>query len=237
MQPQEPLEDHAHDEAHFLGGQVVRDAAIGMADGLTVPFALAAGLTGAIASSALVVTAGLAEVAAGSIAMGLGGYMAGKAQREHYHRERQREEHEIVHLTEVERQEVRDIFAEYGIAPEECAPVLSALERRPKAWVDFMMRFELGLELPSERQALKSALTIACAYVVGGMIPLLPYFFYEHAGDALWSSAVLTLIALFGFGYLKGRLSSGQPWASAWATVLVGALAAGAAYGIASWIS
>jgi vacuolar iron transporter family protein len=237
MQTEPPLQASAHDEAHFLGGQVVRDAAIGMADGLTVPFALAAGLTGAIASSSLVVTAGLAEVAAGSIAMGLGGYLAGKAQREHYHRERRREEHEIVHLTEVERQEVRDIFAQYGISLDECAPVLAALERRPAAWVDFMMRFELGLELPTQRQALQSALTIACAYVVGGLIPLSPYFLYESARDALWSSALLTLIALFGFGYLKGRLTSGQPWASAWTTVLVGAAAAGAAYGIAAWIS
>lgn len=192
-----------HVEKHFTAGEVVRDVVIGMSDGLTVPFALAAGLSGAIAQTNLIVTAGLAEVAAGSIAMGLGGYLAARSDAEHYKSEREREQIEIVEMTQHERDEVTEIFESYGIAPEESASVLKALERKPEAWVDFMMRFELGLEKPNPRRAFTSAFTIAGAYIAGGLIPLAPYMLMNTASDALLVSVVITLLALIVFGYAK----------------------------------
>src|SRR5215470_16411245 len=161
-----------HVETHFTAGLFVRDVVIGMADGLTVPFALAAGLSGAVSSTRLIVIGGLAEIAAGSIAMGLGGYLAARGDAEHYAHEKTREEREIIEVPEAEAQEVRDIFRSYGLSADECATVVASLRRRPKDWVTFMMRFELGLEKPEPSRAWKSALTIAFAYIVGGLIPL-----------------------------------------------------------------
>src|SRR5271168_1701653 len=146
-----------------------------MADGLTVPFALAAGLTGAVDSSHIIVVAGLAEIAAGSIAMGLGGYLAARSDAEHYASEREREENEIVEKPAAERAEVLEILQSYGLTREQSQPILTAFETRPKVWVDWMMRFELGLEEPDPGRALRSALTIAAAYIAGGLIPLSPY--------------------------------------------------------------
>src|SRR5688500_3356723 len=168
-----------HTEKHFTAGQTVRDTVIGMADGLTVPFALAAGLTGAIDSANIIVTAGFAEIAAGSIAMGLGGYLAAKSDAEHYAKEREREKREVAEIPHEEMREVAEVFQAYGLTEDETRPIVQALRRQPRNWVDFMMRFELGLEKPNPRRALTSALTIAGAYVAGGLIPLSPYFFSD----------------------------------------------------------
>ncbi|HLJ59266.1 MAG TPA: VIT1/CCC1 transporter family protein [bacterium] len=227
----------SHAERHFTASESVRDVVIGMSDGLTVPFALAAGLSGAIASPAIIVTAGLAEVAAGSIAMGLGGYLAAKSDAEHFASEHGREVREIETVPDVETEEVRHVFAEYGLTAEESAPVVDALKRRPSAWVDFMMRFELGLEKPDPRRALASALTIATAYVSGGLIPLVPYMVSTRIHEALVASVFVTLAALAVFGYVKGRFTGAHPSRSAAQTVLVGGLAAAAAFGLARLVS
>ena len=226
-----------HIEEHFSGSQTVRDVVIGMADGLTVPFALAAGISGALTSSHIVVTAGLAEIAAGSIAMGLGGYLAAKSDAEHYFNERRREEQEIQDEAEVEKQEIVDIFRRYGVTAEECAPVLTALQRQPNAWRDFMMRFELGLEEPDPKRAIHSALTIALSYIAGGLVPLCPYMLTHDSGLAMGVSAVITLLALAVFGAVKGHFTGIPKVKSAIQTALVGSLAAGVAFGIAKWIA
>ncbi|MBI3565472.1 MAG: VIT1/CCC1 transporter family protein [Elusimicrobia bacterium] len=222
-----------HHEHHFTASEAVRDVVIGMSDGLTVPFALAAGLTGAVAASKLVVTAGLAEIAAGAIAMGLGGYLAARSDAEHYASEVRREHEEIVEKPHAERAEVAAVFHHYGLSDEQIAPVLSNFEKNEAQWVDFMMRFELGLERPDPKRALWAALTIGGAYAVGGLVPLAPYFFAADARAALPWSVAATLAALLAFGFVKGRFTSGKPLRSALHTALVGALAAAAAFGIA----
>ncbi|MDB5033184.1 MAG: vacuolar iron transporter 1-like [Chlorobi bacterium] len=226
-----------HTERHFTASEVVRDIVIGMSDGLTVPFALAAGLSGAVASSGIVVTAGLAEMAAGSIAMGLGGYLAARSDAEHYDSERRREELEVVEKPEEEMEEIVAIFREYGLSEEESGPVVRALALRPEAWVDFMMRFELGLEKPERKRARSSAMTIGGSYVLGGLIPLLPYIFVADVHRALIYSVIVTLAALLIFGYVKARFTGAHPATSALQTMLIGGLAAGAAFLIARWIS
>jgi len=225
-----------HIEKHFTGGDAVRDIVIGMSDGLTVPFALAAGLSGAVASTHIVVTAGFAEIAAGSIAMGLGGYLAARSDAEHYASERLREEQEIVTVPEVEAKEVQEIFESYGLTREESASVVESLRRRPQDWVNFMMRFELGLEKPEPGRALKSALTIAGSYIVGGLVPLSAYLIFPNAAQALKVSIAVTLAALLVFGAVKGRFTGAPVVRSAWQTALIGGLAAAAAFGIARWI-
>lgn len=222
-----------HVEHHFTASATVRDVVIGMADGLTVPFALAAGLSGAIDTTHIIVTAGLAEIAAGSIAMGLGGYLAGRSDAEHYASERDREHREVREKPAVEAREVRDIFRAYGLSDEEIAPILRSFEKRPQEWIDFMMRFELGLEKPDPRRALKSALTIGGSYAVGGLIPLGPYILSDDLAIALKVSVALTLAALAVFGYVKGRFTGARPWKSALQTTLIGGVAATAAFAIA----
>ena len=226
-----------HVEKHFTASETVRDIVIGMSDGLTVPFALAAGLSGAISASNIVVTAGLAEIAAGSIAMGLGGYLAAKSDAEHYVSERKREQQEVKIKAEIEAQEVRDVFKEYGISETESHLVVEGLRKNPEAWVDFMMRFELGLEKPDPKRALVSALTIAGAYIAGGFIPLSPYMIVSNVPLGLRWSVVVTLGALAVFGYVKGSFTGSHPWRAALQTVLIGGLAAAAAFGIARAIS
>lgn len=230
-----------HVEKHFTSGQTVRDVVIGMADGLTVPFALAAGLTGAVNTAGIIVTAGLAEIAAGSIAMGLGGYLAAKSDAEHYAKEREREKREVKEIPEEEMREVEQVFRSYGLTHEESAPIVEALSKRPQKWVDFMMRFELGLEKPDPKRALSSALTIAGAYVVGGLIPLSPYLVAVYVATVsvttcLLYSVVFTLVALAVFGFIKGRYTGTRPARSALQTALIGSLAAGAAFLIARLI-
>ena len=227
----------SHDEHHFTASESVRDVVIGMSDGLTVPFALAAGLSGAVAASRLVVTAGLAEIVAGSIAMGLGGYLAARSEAEHYASELAREHREVVEQPDDELGEVREVFQKYGLTEEESSRVAITLSKRPDAWVDFMMRFELGLEAPDPGRALRSALTIAFSYVLGGLIPLAPYMLTATARGALMPSVVLTLIALVIFGFVKGSFTGASPWRSALQTAVIGGLAAAAAFGIARAIS
>jgi VIT1/CCC1 family predicted Fe2+/Mn2+ transporter len=219
-----------HIERHFTASEVVRDIVIGMSDGLTVPFALAAGLSGAVDNTAVVITAGLAEIAAGSIAMGLGGYLAAKTDAEHYATERAIEVQETVEVPEREAEEVALVFRSYGLPEETVAAVVRAISSEQKRWVDFMMKFELGLEEPNPKRASRSALTIAGSYVVGGMIPLAPYFFIPAIHSALIVSVVVTLLALLVFGYVKGRFTVKKPFRSAWQTVVVGGLAASAAF-------
>ena len=226
-----------HVERHFTGGLVVRDAVIGLADGLTVPFALAAGLTGAVDTTWIIVVAGLAEIAAGSIAMGLGGYLAARSDVEHYASERAREQREIREIPADEAAEVIEVLQRYGLRAEEARPVVEALQKRPEAWVDFMMRFELGLEPPDPSRALWSAVTIGGAYAVGGFIPLLPYMLLKHALTALAVSSTVTLVALAVFGWVKGRFTGVRPARSALQMVLIGGLAAAAAFAIARAIS
>jgi vacuolar iron transporter family protein len=226
-----------HLESHFTAGATVRDVVIGMADGLTVPFALAAGLSGAIESTSIVITAGLAEIAAGSIAMGLGGYLAARSDAEHYASERQREQAEVRDIPAAEAKEVADLLATYGVSAAAAAPLIDALKARPEAWVDFMMRFELGLERPDPKRAVVSAMTIGGAYIAGGLIPLGPYFMVTAASRALTMSVAFTLLALLVFGYVKGRFTGARPIRSALQTVLVGGLAAAAAFVIARAMS
>lgn len=222
-----------HVERHFTAGEVVRDIVIGMSDGLTVPFALAAGLSGAVASTGVVVTAGLAEVAAGSIAMGLGGYLAARGDAEHYAGEMERERREVEAVPEVELREVAEVFERYGLTEGEIAPILARFRERPADWIAFMMRFELGLERPEPGRAWRSALTIAGSYVAGGLIPLAPYMAMASNRAALEVSVGVTLAALAVFGYIKGRFTGMRPLRSAAQTTLIGGVAAAAAFAIA----
>ena len=231
------MPERLHHERHFTASATVRDIIIGMSDGLTVPFALAAGLTGAVHATNIIVIAGLAEIAAGSISMGLGGYLAGKSDIEVYQSERRREVEEVREVPEREREEVRQVLRCYGLAEKQFEPVVEALVARPDAWVDFMMRFELGLEEPEPRRALVSALTIAGAYILGGFIPLTPYMVANSTQVGFAISACVTLIALALFGSVKGRFTGVSPWRSAGQTLVIGGLAASAAFFIARAIS
>lgn len=208
-----------------------------MSDGLTVPFALAAGLSGAVANSGLVVTAGVAEIAAGSIAMGLGGYLAARGEAEHYEKERHREWCEVKEMPDEERNEIREIFRRYGLADAEIQPIIDGLERNHDNWIDFMMKYELALEKPDPNRGLISALVIAFSYIAGGIIPLAPYMLMPQAHAALLASAAVTVAALFIFGYVKGRFTGSRPMKSAVQTTIVGALAAMTAFFIARLIS
>jgi vacuolar iron transporter family protein len=230
-----------HVEKHFTATAAVRDIVIGMSDGLTVPFALAAGLTGATAvlakGNGIIVTAGLAEIAAGSIAMGLGGYLAAKTDTEHYASELDREYRETVELPEIETEEVAKVFRDYGLSQEQMTPIVNAITGNQKKWVDFMMRFELGLERPDPARASRSAVTIAASYIVGGLVPLAPYILISEVRSALWVSVGVTLLALFVFGSIKGHFTGVKPLRGGMQTVLVGGLAAAAAFFIARLIS
>lgn len=225
-----------HVERHFTSSAMVRDLVIGMSDGLTVPFALAAGLSSAVGSTHVVVTAGLAEIAAGAIAMGLGGFLAARGDAEHYRTERAREVSEIREKPEVEENEILELLCGYGVTREESMPLVRALRRDPTRWVDFMMRFELGLETPAAGRAVRSALTIGGAYVLGGLVPLIPYMLLTSNSRALFYSVAGTLLALLTFGFLKGAVTAGglrRAVRSAFSTALIGGLAAAAAFVIA----
>jgi VIT1/CCC1 family predicted Fe2+/Mn2+ transporter len=233
----DPMPQTPHVERHFRASQTIRDIVIGMADGLTVPFALAAGLSGAVASNHLITTAGIAEIAAGSVAMGLGGYLAARGDAEHYDSEMRREWQEVQTIPDQEANEIVDVFKEYGVSAEQCAPVVAALRKDRDAWVRFMKRFELGLERPEPGRAKRSAATIAGAYVAGGMIPISPYFMTSSMSDALVASTAVTLCALALFGYIKGSYTGIPPMRSALQTLLIGGIAAAAAFVLAKTIS
>lgn len=222
-----------HKENHFTASDTVQDIVIGMSDGLTVPFALAAGLSGAVAGTNIVVMAGLAEIAAGSISMGLGGFLAARSEVEHYVSERKREQLELKYRLPDEEQEIISIFDSYHISQETSQPVVEELKKNPEVMVDFMMKFELGLEEPDPKRALKSAVTIAGAYAASGVVPLLPYMVVANSHEALLFSVAVTLVALFFFGFSKGKFIGDRPWRSAFQTTLIGGVAAGAAYFLA----
>jgi VIT1/CCC1 family predicted Fe2+/Mn2+ transporter len=230
-----------HVESHFTASASVRDVVIGMADGLTVPFALAAGVSGAVAATLhpaqLVVTAGLAEIAAGSIAMGLGGYLAAHTDLEHYNSEREREIRETVELPDVETEEVAKVFRAYGLSNTEMAPVVNAICGDRNRWVDFMMRFELGLEEPDPTRANRSAITIAASYIFGGLIPLAPYMIWPDVSTGLRYSVLITLLALAVFGSVKSHFTGISPLKGAIQTVVTGGLAAAAAFGLARLVA
>jgi vacuolar iron transporter family protein len=227
----------AHVEQHFEASDTVRDVVIGMSDGLTVPFALAAGLSGTVHTTQIVVIAGLAEIAAGSIAMGLGGYLAARTDRDHYLSEREREMRETLELPEKETEEVADVFRGYGMPEADLAPVVKAICSDRKRWVDFMMRFELGFEEPDPKRARNSAATIAISYVLGGLVPLAPYVLMNDLYRALSLSVGVTLVALFIFGYVKGSMTGISPLRGGVQTVIIGGLASAAAFGLAKAIS
>jgi VIT1/CCC1 family predicted Fe2+/Mn2+ transporter len=226
-------QDYHHQEEHLQSSELLRDVVIGMSDGLTVPFALAAGLTGAVSNSSIIVIAGIAEIVAGSIAMGLGGYLAGKTEQDHYSSELKREYAEVDNVPEKEKKEVRDFFENIGLSEELQIKATEEISKDKKQWVDFMMKFELGLELPDPKRATKSALNIGISYAVGGIIPLSPYFFIENSIEALKFSVVATLICLFVFGYFKSKITGVPVLSGAFKVMLIGALAAAAAFGVA----
>jgi VIT1/CCC1 family predicted Fe2+/Mn2+ transporter len=226
-----------HVEKHFTASDSVRDIVIGMSDGLTVPFALAAGLSGAIAQSHIVVTAGFAEIAAGAIAMGLGGYLAARTDQQHYEAELARERQEVKEVPDKERQEVADILTSYGLTQEQAAPVVAALAADENRWIDFMMKFELGLEPVAPKRARNSALTIAASYIVGGLIPLAPYMLEHDPSRAVLWSVAFTLLALLIFGAVKARFTGIHMIRGGLQTATIGGLAAGAAYTIAKLVS
>jgi vacuolar iron transporter family protein len=226
--------DHSlHQEKHLRNSDFLTDVVIGMSDGLTVPFALAAGLSGAVSGTSIIVIAGIAEIAAGSIAMGLGGYLAGKTEMDHYDAELKRENEEVETVPEKEKEEVKDFFANIGLSEEMQVKAADEIAKDKKQWVDFMMKYELGLEKPDPRRARKAALNIGISYAVGGLVPLSPYFFIDTPIIALQLSAVITLLSLFIFGFLKSRITGVNPWIGAVRVTVIGALAAAAAFGVA----
>ncbi len=226
-----------HTEAHLKSSDIVTDIVIGMSDGLTVPFALAAGLSGAVSTTAIVITAGLAEIAAGSIAMGLGGYLAGKTEQDHYNSELKREYSEVENVPDLEKQEVRDVFKEMGLSEQTRYIIADEMAKDKDKWVDFMMKYELGLEKPDPKRARNSALNIGISYIVGGLVPLSPYFFVKRPIDGLFYSCAITIAALFIFGFFKAKATGQKPWSGAIRVTLIGSAAASAAFFIARLFS
>jgi VIT1/CCC1 family predicted Fe2+/Mn2+ transporter len=224
---------HPHAELHFRQSDLIKDIVIGMADGLTVPFALAAGLSGAVDSNAIVITAGIAEIVAGSIAMGLGGYLAGRTEIEHYDSELKREYYEVKHFYEKEKEEVRDVFAQYGFSTPTQKLLADEIAKDENKWVDFMMKYELGLDKPDRKRAQYSALNIGVAYIVGGIVPLSAYFFTQTPHEGLIYSSLITILCLLIFGYFKARFTGQPPFSGAFKTMGIGVIAAVAAYSIA----
>ena len=227
---------HDHIESHLKSSDMLRDIVIGMSDGLTVPFALAAGLSGAVSSSAIIVIAGIAEICAGSIAMGLGGYLAGKTEQDHYSSEQKREYDEVENLRYKELEETKEFFASIGLSAALQEQATAEIAQDKHRWVNFMMKYELGLEKPDPRRATKSALNIGLSYIAGGIIPLSPYFFISNAPEALLISVVATLICLFVFGYFKSKITGVNAWMGALQVTMIGAMAAAAAFGVAKLI-
>ena len=227
------MHDRHHEEQHLQSSDLLRDVVIGMSDGLTVPFALAAGLTGAATSSSIIVIAGIAEIVAGSIAMGLGGYLAGQTEEDHYNSELKRENDEVERVPAMEKKEVKDFFENLGLSEELQIKATEEIAKDKKQWVDFMMKFELGLDKPDPKRARKSALNIGLSYAVGGIIPLSPYFFISDSREALKFSVVATLICLFVFGYFKSKVTGVPVVSGAFKVMLIGALAAAAAFSVA----
>lgn len=231
------MSTHLHPEQHLKSSEFITDIVIGMSDGLTVPFALAAGLSGAVSSNAIVLTAGLAEIAAGSIAMGLGGYLAGKTELDHYKSELHREQTEVEEKPEAEKQEVRDVFAGMGLSTETQNLIAEEMAKDKEQWVEFMMKYELGLDKPDPRRARNSAFNIGLSYIASGLVPLAPYYFTHTPKEGLPISCVVTVICLFIFGFFKAKATGQRPLAGAIRVTLIGSAAAAAAFGIAHFFS
>lgn len=226
-----------HKEQHLRSSAFITDIVIGMSDGLTVPFALAAGLSGAVSNNGIIITAGMAEIVAGSIAMGLGGYLAGKTEQDHYESELKKEYEEVARIPEKEKEEIRQIFAEYGLSHSSQDLIVDELSKDKHKWVDFMMKFELGLEQPNPQRARNSALTIGISYAIGGLIPLTGYIFSDNPKNGLLVSSIITVFCLFTFGFFKSKVT-GQPLLKgALKVTLIGIIAAASAFLIAQWIS
>ncbi|HEX4850599.1 MAG TPA: VIT1/CCC1 transporter family protein [Puia sp.] len=230
------IQQAGHSEQHVINQQTITDIVIGMSDGLTVPFALAAGISGAVQGTSLIIIAGLAEIAAGAIAMGLGGYLAGKTEMDHYNSELKREYDEVEHLPHVERQEIKDFFSSLGLSEEVQNQAVEEVTKDKDKWVELMMKYELGLEKPDPKRARKSAINIGLSYIVGGLIPLSPYFFVANSIEGLRISTAITLVALFIFGYFKSKITGIPPIGGAIRVMIIGAIAAGCAFGIARLI-
>lgn len=226
---------HKHNEEHLKSSESLTDIVIGMSDGLTVPFALAAGLSGAVSDSHIIVIAGIAEIAAGCIAMGLGGYLAGKTEQDHYASELRREYDEVERVPEKEKEELMEFFESIGLSKDMQIAATDQISKDKKTWVDFMMKYELGLDKPDPKRATNSAINIGLSYVAGGIIPLSPYFFINDSNEALKFSVVATLICLFVFGYFKSRITGVPTLKGALRVMAIGALAAAAAFGIAKF--
>jgi vacuolar iron transporter family protein len=224
---------HHHEEKHFQSSDLLSDVVIGMSDGLTVPFALAAGLSGVVNSTNLILTAGVAEIIAGSIAMGLGGFLSGKTEIDHYDAELKREYEETYKYPEREKAEVREVFEGYGLSPESQHLLVEEISKDRDKWVEFMMRFELGLEKPNEKRARQAAFNIGVSYILGGLVPLLPYAILPNVQTALYWSAAVTILALLVFGYIKSKIIGQSPIKGGLQTAFIGAVAASVAYGVA----
>jgi len=231
------MEADLHKEKHLKSSDFITDVVIGMSDGLTVPFALAAGLSGAVTNNEIIITAGIAEIVAGSIAMGLGGYLAGKTEQEHYESELKREYDEVENLPDKEKEEVKEVFAEYGLSVESQNLIAEELSKDKDKWVDFMMKYELGLDKPNPNRARNSASTIGISYIIGGLIPLSAYFFTPNPARGLIASAILTLICLFIFGYFKSKVTGQPALKGALKVTIIGFVAAAAAFFVAKMIN
>ena len=229
-------ETHLHHEDHLQSSDLLTDIVIGMSDGLTVPFALAAGLSGVVDSTSIIIVAGIAEIAAGSIAMGLGGFLAGKTEQDHYNSEVKKEYWEVAHLPEKEKEEVREFFETLGLSKEVQDKAVAELTNDKDRWVEFMMKYELGLDKPDPKRAGRSAFNIGFSYIVGGLVPLSPYFFVSDSVNALKISIVITLFCLFIFGFFKSKLTGVNPVTGGLKVMLIGAMAAAAAFGIVKLI-
>lgn len=227
------MDTHLHHEEHLQSSELITDIVIGMSDGLTVPFALAAGLSGAVSSTTIIVVAGIAEICAGSIAMGLGGYLAGKTEQDHYISEVKREYFEVEHKRHLELEETKDFFASIGLSEELQNKATQELSMDKDKWVDFMMKYELGLDKPDPKRASKSAFNIGFSYIIGGLVPLSPYFFTNDPLTGLKFSVIVTLLCLFAFGWFKSKLTGIPPFMGALRVMLIGAMAAAAAFGVA----
>jgi vacuolar iron transporter family protein len=227
-----------HVEEHLRSSEILTDIVIGMSDGLTVPFALAAGLSAAVGPSHLnlIWIAGIAEIAAGSIAMGLGGYLAGRTEVDHYNSELRREYEEVENVPDRERDEVKEFFSNLGLSQDVQEQAVEEMTKDKDKWVEFMMKYELGLDKPDPKRARKSAFNIGFSYVVGGLIPLSPYFFVHDGFTGLKISAAITLCCLFIFGYFKSKITGIPPISGALRVMIIGALAAGCAFAVARFI-
>ncbi|KTW30846.1 hypothetical protein T552_00557 [Pneumocystis carinii B80] len=235
MELSEPLINKERMEMTSESSRIISDIILGLSDGLTVPFSLAAGLS-SFYNSKIVLTAGMAELISGAVSMGLGGYLAVKSEVEHFEHIRRTQMDLLIHAPENRSQQILNQLESYGIVNEVCRPLVFCLKQNPIDFVNFVMRFDLCLQKPSLRTAWFSAITIAMSYFLGGLIPLIPYIiFYNDTFLGFKISVILVAIVLFIFGYLKSIYLIGsikKSIYSAFQTLLVGIIAAISAFTI-----